>query len=153
MRIFIGGVMQGSHQGKGINDQSYRQTIVQMVKARHPAAEIIDPWALFPDSIDYGDDRARQVLYEMAEEAARADAVVAYLPEASMGTALEIVRACDAGTPVICISPLAENWFIRCFSQRVFSSLEAFGDWVNANGLATVVNSRQEKSSASTAAV
>jgi hypothetical protein len=153
MRIFIGGVMQGSHRGKDINDQNYRQTISQMIKAQHPTAEIVDPWALFLNSIDYDDDRACQVLYEMAEEAARADAVLAYLPEASMGTALEIVRACDASTPVICISPLTENWFIRCFSQRVFSSLEAFGDWVKASGLATIVNSKQEESATSTAAV
>jgi hypothetical protein len=113
-----------------------------MVKARHPDAEIVDPIALFPDSLDYADDRARQVLFDMAEEAARADVVVAYLSEASMGTALEMVRAYDADTPVVSISPMTHNWFIRYFSRRVFSTLEAFADWVAEGGLETLVSSR-----------
>jgi hypothetical protein len=153
MRVFIGGVMQGSRRGKSITDQDYRQTIARVVKARHPSAEVVDPWELFPDSIDYDDDHARQVLSDIAEEAARADVVVAYLPEASMGTALEMVRACDAGTPVISISPMAENWFIRCFSQRVFPSLGTFTDWINTGGLDTVIASRGGESGVSQASV
>jgi len=73
--------------------------------------------------------------------AARADVLVAYLPEASMGTALEMVRASDAGVPVVSISPLAENWFIRFLSQRIFSSLAAFEGWVGQGGLAEITNS------------
>jgi hypothetical protein len=114
-----------------------------MVKARHPDAEIVDPIALVPDSMEYADDRARQVLFDMAEEAARADVVVAYLSEASMGTALEMVRAYDADTPVVSISPMMHNWFIRYLSRRVFSTLEAFADWVAEGGLETLVSSRE----------
>lgn len=138
MRVFIGGVMQGSKQGADINDQGYRQVIGQIVRARYPAAEIVDPVALFPDSVDFDDDRARKVLFGMAQEAARADIVVAYLPEASMGTALEMVRAFDGGRPVITISPMAENWFIRFLSRRVFPTLETFREWVEADGLEAV---------------
>lgn len=143
MRVFIGGVIQGSIQSKDICDQGYRPAIGQMVRARHPDADIVDPMALFPDSVDYGDDRARQVLFDMAEEAARADVVIAYLPQASMGTALEVVRAFDGGTPVVSISPMTHNWFIRFLSRRVFSTLEAFGAWVEAGGLTEVVNLRE----------
>jgi len=140
MRVFIGGLMQGSMQGRGVSDQGYRRAITRVMRARHPEAEIVDPQALFPDSMDYDDDRARQVFFGMVEEAARSDVVIAYLPEASMGTALEMVRAYDAGTPVISISPMTENWFIRFLSRRVFSTLEAFGDWVEAGGLEEVAN-------------
>ena len=142
MRVFISGVMQGSKQGRNINDQGYRQAIRRMVRARHPDAEIVDPVALFPDSVDYDDDRACQVLFGMTEEAARADVVIAYLPEASMGTALEMARAYDGGTPLVSISPMMQNWFIRCLSRRVFSNLEAFAGWVAEGGLETIANSR-----------
>jgi hypothetical protein len=142
VRVFVGGVIQGSRQGRDINDQGYRHAIRRMVKARHPDAEIVDPVALFPDSPEYADERARQVLFDMAEAAARADVVVAYLSEASMGTALEMVRAYDAGTPVVSISPMTHNWFIRFLSRRVFSTLEAFADWVAGGGLGALVSSR-----------
>ena len=144
MRVFIGGVMQGSMQGRGVSDQGYRWAITRVVRARHPEVEIVDPQALFPDSMDYDDDRARQVFFGMVEEAARADVVIAYLPEASMGTALEMVRAYDAGTPVISISPMIENWFIRFLSRRVLSTLEAFGDWVEAGGLEEITDRRSQ---------
>jgi hypothetical protein len=145
VRVFISGVIQGSKQDKDINDQGYRQAIRRMVKARHPDAEIVDPMALFPDSAEYTDDRARQVLFDMADEAASADVVVAYLSGASMGTALEMVRAYDAGTPVVSISPMTYNWFIRFLSRCVFSTLEAFADWVAEGGLETLASSREAK--------
>lgn len=145
MRVFIGGVMQGSKRGKDINDQSYRQAITRIVKTWHPEAEIVDPQALFPNSVAFDDARARQVLFDMIEEAGRADIVVAYLPEASMGTALEMVRAHDIGTPVISISPMYQNWVIRTLSQHIFPSLEAFGDWVKAGGLDKTVSANDEK--------
>jgi hypothetical protein len=143
VRVFVSGVIQGSQQGRDVNDQGYRQAIRRVVEARHPDAEIVDPAALFPDSLEYADDRARQVLFDMAEAAARADVVIAYLSKASMGTALEMVRAYDAGTPVVSISPMTYNWFIRFLSRHVFSTLEAFADWVAEGGLETLVSSRE----------
>jgi hypothetical protein len=142
MRVFISGVMQGSRQDKDINDQGYRRAIARIVKARHPEIEITDPHTLFPDSAEFDDDRARRVFFDLVEQAVRADVVVAFLPEASMGTALEMVRAYDAGVPVVSISPMGENWFIRFLSRRVFPTLEAFGDWVTGGGLEAILNSR-----------
>ena len=66
----------------------------------------------------------------MAAEAARADVLIAYLPEASMGTAVEMWEAHRAGKPVLTISPLAENWVVRFLSTRVFPSLVAFESFV-----------------------
>lgn len=145
MQVFIGGIMQGSERGLGINDQGYRQTIGRLLKARHPDAEIVDPLALFPDSLAYDDDRARRIFFDLAQAAAEADVVVAWLPEASMGTALEMVRAFDAGTPVVSISPMAHNWFVRFLSQRVFPNLEAFDEWLQDGGLLTVVGAADEE--------
>jgi hypothetical protein len=148
VRVFIGGIMQGSERGQGINDQSYRQTIGRLLEARHPDVEIVDPLALFPDSLAYDDDRARQIFFNLAEAAAEADVVVTWLPEASMGTALEMVRAFDAGTPVVSISPMAHNWFIRFLSQRVFPNLEAFDEWLQDGGLLNIVGAADEQEEA-----
>jgi len=145
VQVFIGGIMQGSERGLGINDQSYRQTIGRLLKARYPDVEIVDPLALFPDSLAYDDDRARQIFFDLAEAAAGADLMVAWLPEASMGTALEMVRAFDAGTPVVSISPMAHNWFIRFLSQRIFPNLAAFDEWLQDDGLLAVVGAAGEQ--------
>lgn len=142
MRVYIGGVMQGSRQDEAIEDQDYRRAIARAVRAQHPAAEIVDPQALFPDSPAYDDERARQVFFDLMEAAAGADVVIAYLPEASMGTAMEMVRAYDAGTPVVSVSPMGTNWFVRFLSRRVFPTLEAFGEWVEERGLETLISAR-----------
>jgi hypothetical protein len=140
MRVFIGGVVQGSNRGNEIDDQSYRRAIARTIKDRHPTAEIVDPMLLHPDSTGYDGGLARQVLFGMAEEAARCDVVIAFLPQASMGTALEMVRAYDAGVPVVSISPMTEGWFVRFLSQRLFPTLQAFEGWVRSGGLAALVD-------------
>ena len=58
--------------------------------------------------------------------AATADVLVAYVPEASMGTAIEMWQAFKAGAHVFTISPLAENWVVKFLSQRVFATLDEF---------------------------
>jgi hypothetical protein len=140
MKIFISGIMQGSVKGQSIQEQDYRQLIRDAVKSQHPDAEIVDPFSLFPDSVEYDDRRARQVLFAMAEEAGSADIVIAYLPEASMGTALEMVRAYDNGKIIISISPMEKNWFIRAVSVKVFPSLDEFCTWVRRTHLSKLIN-------------
>jgi len=123
--------MQGSLAEAAIHDQSYRVVIGAAIKARFVEAEIIDPMELHPDGgLNYGPEEAKRTLLEMADEAARADVLIAYLPEASMGTAVEMWEAHRAGKPILTISPLAENWVIRFLSTRVFPSLEAFESFV-----------------------
>ncbi|MGC8782217.1 MAG: hypothetical protein ACP5UQ_15255 [Anaerolineae bacterium] len=126
MRIFIGGVMQASNPGKGIVDQSYRQQIAAALEARWPAVEVIDPFRLHPNSVEYDDAAARATLFDMLDRAAASDLVIAYVPTASMGTALEMYVAYRAGVPVITISPLATNWVVMALSRRVFPDLPAF---------------------------
>ena len=139
MKIFISGVMQGSKKGQGIQGQGYRQIISDAVKIRHPDAEICDPFSLFPDSVEYDDQRSKQVLFEMADAAASADVEIAYLPEASMGTALEMIRAYDNGKTIISISTLEKNWFIRAVSTKIFLSLDDFCAWIHQTNLAELI--------------
>ena len=126
MRVFIGGVMQGSIQGKGIVSQDYRRRIAAVLGARWPELEIIDPFALHPNSVEYDDAGAKETLFAMLDHAAVSGLVVVYLPAASMGTALEMYVAHRAGVPVVAISPLAENWVVRSLAQRVYPDIESF---------------------------
>lgn len=139
MKIYISGVMQGSEKGLGIQGQAYRQVISDALKIRHPEAEIYDPFSLFPDSVTYDDRRARQTLFAMADEAAAADVLIAYLPEASMGTALEMIRAYDQGKAVISITSLEKNWFIRAVSAKIFPSLDDFCAWIAQTHLSELI--------------
>jgi len=140
MKIFIAGIMQGSLKGHGIQGQDYRQIISEAVKAKHPEAEIVDPFSLFPDSVTYDDERAKKTLFAMGKEAGSSDIVIAYLPKASMGTALEMIRAHDNGKTIISISPMETNWFIRSFSKKIFPSLDELTAWISDGNLAELID-------------
>jgi hypothetical protein len=135
MKIFIAGIMQGSIKGKGIQEQDYRSIIRNSLLINHPGAKIVDPYSLFPDSVEYDDQRSKETLFAMADEAKSADYLIAFLPEASLGTALEMIRAYDNGKTVLCISPLEKNWFIRAVSTKIFPSLDAFCSWIRESNL------------------
>jgi hypothetical protein len=140
MKIFIAGIMQGSLIGHGIQRQDYRKLIREAVKANHPDADIVDPYFLFPDSVTYDDGRAKKVLFAMGEEAASSDIVIAYLPSASMGTALEMMRAYDNGKIILSISPMEKNWFIRAFSKKMFPTLDELITWINDGNLPELID-------------
>jgi nucleoside 2-deoxyribosyltransferase len=126
MRVFLAGVMQASLPGKGIVDQSYRNAIGEALLAKWPELDVIDPLVLHPNSVEYDDAAARETLFALVTLASSCDLVIAYVPQASMGTALEMNAAYERGVPVIGISPLRENWVIRAVSTRVFPDLAAF---------------------------
>ena len=126
MRVFIGGVMQASNHGKALVDQNYRSRITRALLSRWPETDVLDPYALHPRSVDYDDASARETLLGMMKLAAQSDLLIAFVPTASMGTALEMYVAYERGVPVVTISPLAENWVVRSLSRRVFPDLETF---------------------------
>jgi nucleoside 2-deoxyribosyltransferase len=134
MRVFIAGIMQGSRLDRFIDDQDYRRAIAQAILERYPDAEIVDPNELHPNGVEYGDELAKATLLDMAERAARADLVVAYVPQASMGTAIEMWQAFRAGVPVVTLSPLLANWVVKHLSDVVLPDLAAFRRWVAVGG-------------------
>ena len=140
MRIFIAGIMQGSRRDNGVDDQSYRQRIASTIRARMPDADIIDPWVLHPDSPAYADDLARPVFMSLNDAAATADVLVAFVPQASMGTAIEMWQAFKAGARVLTISPLTENWVVKFLSDRVFATLDEFERFAAQGGLEAFVS-------------
>lgn len=138
MRVFIAGVMQGSRSDNRVNDQSYRQEIARILRGNLEDVEIVDPWALHPESEAYGSERARETFMGMIAAASQVDLLVAYVPEASMGTAIEMWEAHHAGVHVLTISPMAENWVVKLLSSRILLSVEAFRSFVTNGGLASM---------------
>jgi nucleoside 2-deoxyribosyltransferase len=135
MRVFIAGVMQGSRRDQGIAAQDYREQIAEVLEAHLPDVEIVDPNQIHPDGVSYDRQRAKQTLIEMAELAGAVDCLVAYVPEASMGTAVEMWHAHQVGIPVYTISPMEHNWIIFTLSDQVFPDLASFGEFVASGGV------------------
>jgi hypothetical protein len=135
VRVFIAGIMQGSRLDHYIDDQDYRRAIAEAIQKHWPQIEIVDPNELHPNGVDYDDRLARQVLLDMADLAGRCDLLVAYVPEASMGTAIEMWQGFQGGVPIVSISPMAANWVVRHLSDVLLPDLDAFRSWVAAGGL------------------
>jgi hypothetical protein len=137
MRVFIAGIMQGSRLDSNVEDQGYRERIASAIRMRVPDVDILDPWAIYPDSPTYGFEQGKQVYLSLNDLAAQADVLVAYVPQASMGTAIEMWQASQAGARVYTISPLAENWVVKFLSDRVFATLDEFIQFVGCDGFMT----------------
>ncbi len=125
-RVFIGGIMQGSRRENTIDAQDYRRIIGECLYSHLHHVEVIDPFELHPNSVAYNTDEARRTLIGLAQTASWADAVVVFVPEASMGTALEMWEAYRSQKPIFAISPLVYNWVVRCLATCVFADLEEF---------------------------
>jgi PncC family amidohydrolase len=139
LRFFVAGIMQGSRKDDDICDQDYRTTIRGIIARQYPDAEVICPLELFPDSVGYGYEEGKQTFLELAARAAEADVLVSYLPEASMGSSIEMWHAYSAGARILTISPMADNWVIKFLSDRVFSTTEQFGEFLAGGGLAELM--------------
>jgi hypothetical protein len=135
VKVFIAGIMQGSRLDSFIDDQDYRRVIAQAVLQHVPAAEILDPNEIHPNGVAYGDELAKATLLQMAELASMADLVVAYVPQASMGTAIEMWQAYQSGIPLVTVSPMAANWVVKYLSDVVLRDLAAFVAWASTGAL------------------
>lgn len=127
MRVFLAGIMQGSHAGTELHGQDYRSALKRLFAQHWPDAEVYDPLADHRESIDYDADTARRVFYGHNRMCREVDLVVAFVPEASMGTAIEMWEAHEHGRgAVIAISPLTLNWAVRFCSHAVYPDLASF---------------------------
>lgn len=125
-RIFTAGVMQGAHLGPTLHDQGYRPRLVAILRQHFPDAEVYDPLADHGRSLEYDDSRGREVFFGHLAMCTEADLLVAYLPTASMGTAIEMWEAFRHGAMVVSISPLEYNWAVRFLSHLRYGSIEEF---------------------------
>ena len=129
MRVFLAGIIQGSHVEQNIHDQNWRQAVAKALGVHLPEAHVYDHFRRHPQSLGYELPKADQTFQAGLVEAAACELLIAYLPEASMGTAIEMHEARRNGAAVLTVSPLAANWVVRLYSDRIFpdvAALEAY---------------------------
>jgi hypothetical protein len=124
--IFLAGIIQGSLAESAIHSQDYRPAIKRLLAECLPQAQVYCPVAAHPNSLAYDDARGRSVFLDHVRMARESDLVVAYLPSASMGTAIELWEAHRHGTPTVAITPLAVNWVVRFLCDLVVADLDEF---------------------------
>lgn len=131
MRVFVAGVMQGSRaDDNDIHPQDYRGRIMELVAEHVPGAEFVEPHAENPDRLAWDRERKAELFLRNVAEAGRSDLLIAWLPEASMGTAVEMYEAYRAGVPILAVSALASNWTVFSLASHCLPSLDALRDFL-----------------------
>jgi hypothetical protein len=110
-----------------LHQQDYRARLAELISTHLPEADVYDPLADHPASVTYSDEDGRRVFYGHNRLCREVDVVIAFLPEASMGTAIEMWEAHEHGHGVVLtISPLDHNWAVRFCSHAIYLDLNAF---------------------------
>lgn len=141
--VFIGGIIQGSRNDTSIHPQDYRERLKTVLRERCPGWTVIDPVEMHPDSISYDSTTSIETFAELVETAAKSNLLIAYLPEASMGTAIEMWECKRAGVPIICITQMPANWTVQATATAVLSSLEEFESFVENGSIQELIAARQ----------
>lgn len=140
MRFFLAGIMQGSHLGAVLHNQDYRTRLKGLLREHFAESEVYDPLADHGQSLGYDDATGRDVFYHHNRMCREVDVVIAVVPEASMGTAIEMWEAHEHGRAVVLtISPLVHNWAIKFCSHAVFPDVEAFEDAVRSGTVLALI--------------
>jgi len=126
MRFFLAGIMQGSHTEKLLHDQDYRGRLKRLIADHFPGAEVYDPRENHGKSLGYDEETGRQVFLRHNLMCRQVDVLLAFVPEASMGTAIEMWEAYQHGAAVITISPLRPNWAIKFLSHALYADVSEF---------------------------
>jgi hypothetical protein len=124
MRFFLAGIMQGSHLAATLHNQDYRGRIKRLIEVHFPGAEVYDPLADHSDSLNYDEPQGRKVFFHHNRLCGEVDVVLAFVPEASMGTAIEMWQAHQHGRAVIAISPMKHNWAVKFLSHELYADLD-----------------------------
>lgn len=141
LTVFLAGIIQGSLPDT-IHKQEYRSEIASLVQTRLPHATVFDPFAEHPDSLAYDPDKGRDVFFDLMDRAGRADIVFAFLPEASMGTAIEIWNAFHYGAVVIAVTPLSENWVVRFLADAIVPDIDALREFLQSGRLEEILEAK-----------
>jgi hypothetical protein len=135
VRVFLAGIIQGSLVAARIHDQDWRGPITDAIRAARGDADIYCHYSRHPDSITYDLPEIRETFADGLARAAACDLLVAYLPSASMGTGVEMHVAAESGAAVVAVTPLAANWVVRVYADRILPDVEAFASFCADGGL------------------
>lgn len=150
MHIFLAGIMQGSHRESVLHDQDYRGRLSRLFQQHWPDVTLYDPLAGHGSSLEYDDRTGREVFLSHNRMCRAVDLVVAFVPQASMGTAIEMWEAHEHGRGVVVtISPLEHNWVVRFCSDVVYPDLESLESAVQSGELLPIVQRALQQKRAS----
>jgi hypothetical protein len=144
MRFFIAGIMQGSYAEAVLHSQDYRTRITQWIQTHFPQAEVYDPRANHAESLGYDDATGRSVFFRHNHMCGEVDVLLAFVPEASMGTAIEMWEAYQHGAAVITISPLKHNWAVKFLSHAVYADMSAFEAALQSGEVARIIDATRK---------
>lgn len=144
MDIFLAGVIQGSLAEPAIHEQNWREDIKAILRQHLPDARVYCHYSEHPESITYDLPAIRRTFAEGNRRAGQCDLLIAYLPEASMGTAIEMHEAHAHGAAIVAVTPLAANWVIRAYSDRVAGDVAAFEALAASGELAQLVAAKRQ---------
>ena len=123
MKVFLAGIIQGSNVAAEIHHQDWREPIRRLLERYAPRAEVYCHYSNHPDSITYDLPRIIETFDDGVARAIDCDVLIAYLPSASMGTAIEMYEAHRAGAAVVAVTAMAANWVVRAYSDRIVPDL------------------------------
>ncbi len=127
MKFFIAGIMQGSKIGLELHAQDYRKQIKTSISRAFPNSSVYDPFEHNEDSLNYASEIAKRVFLSHNRMCGtEIDVLIAFVPEASMGTAIEMWEAWQNGSVILTISPLTTNWVIKFLSDVCYPDLDSF---------------------------
>ncbi len=135
MKVFLAGIIQGSIAEERIHEQDYRSRLKRTLQDALPDAEVFCPIENHPNSLGYSFSKGRDVFMFLMSKAAETDLLLAFVPEASMGTAIEMWEAFNRGKLVVAISPLEKNWAVKFLSHKLCTTLEEFEEFARSGEL------------------
>jgi hypothetical protein len=136
MKVYVSGVVHGSRADSGIESQEYRERIREILAGRYQDVEVVSPLTeLDQERLRTDGKYAEETFFGQINRALTSDVVVAFLPQASMGAAIEIWEAYKNSRPVVVISPLQQNWVVRFLSTCCCPDLDGFASLVASGEL------------------
>ena len=146
MKFFIAGVMQGSKIGLELHDQNYRERLKTAISQAFPNSSVYDPFERNKDSLFYTPEAGKKVFLAHNKMCGtEVDVLIAFVPVASMGTAIEIWEAWQNGAVVLAISPLVENWAVKFLSDALYPDLETFLQQLDSGEIARLLKKHRPR--------
>ena len=133
VNVFLAGIIQGSLVQADIHHQNWRDPIKASLAAHLPEADVYCHYSQHPTSITYDLPKIREVFAEGNRLAGECELLIAYIPEASMGTGIEMHEAYKHGAAIVAITPMNANWVVRAYSDCIVPDIAAF-DVLAASG-------------------
>lgn len=135
MKIFLAGIIQGSLKDDSIHSQDWRSPLREIIDRHLPGAEVYCHYSQHPNSLTYRGEKIRETFDDGVRRCAESDVVIAFLPSASMGTAIEMYEAYHNGAIVLTVTPMSANWVVKLYSHAVFATLDELDAFIAAGKL------------------